>query len=91
MNMNIFRNYGCLSKEKSAVYTYGNPQPTAKYHEEIAVKLPDGWETYESISGETILTAPWGENYTMHEVLCGNEYPCLRTLENGNMIRLEVI
>lgn len=91
MTVNIFKNYGCLGKEKSVVYTYGNPQPTAKCNDEITVKIPDGWETYENESGETILTAPWGKNYMMYEVLTGDEYPCFRTFGNGEKIRLEVV
>lgn len=91
MYLNIFKNYGCLSAEKSIIYTYGNPQPTAKCYDEITVRLPGGWETYESIAGETILTAPWGKNYRMGEILCGDEYPCFRTFGNGERIRLEVV
>lgn len=87
----LYKNYGCLDAEKINIYTYGNPQPTAKCSDEITVKLPVGWETYESVTGETILTAPWGKNYTIHEVLCGDEYPCFRTFGNGERIQLEVM
>lgn len=91
MTIDIFKNYGCLGAEKSIIYTYGNPQPTAKCYDEIAVKLPNGWETYESAAGETILTTPRGEYYRICDILCGDEYPCFRTFGNGERIRLEVI
>lgn len=90
-SIDIYKNYGCLSNEKRNVYTYGNPEATAKCYDVTTVKIPDGWETFESFAGETILTAPWGKNYRVHEVLCGNEYPCFRDFENGKRIRLEVI
>lgn len=87
----IYKNYGCLGAEKRIIYTYGNPADTARCSDEISVKIPEGWEIYESISGETILTAPWGKNYTVYEVLSGDEYPYFRTFGNGEKIRLEVI
>lgn len=87
----IYKNYGCLGAEKRAIYTYGNPQPTATCSDEITVRTPEGWETYESISGETILTAPWGDNYTMHQILSGDEHPCFRTFGHGDKIELEVL
>lgn len=89
--INIYSNYGCLSAEKSIIYTYGNTNETAVCSDKITVKIPEGWETYESVAGETILTAPCGKNYTVHELLCGDEYPCFRDFENGRRIRLEVM
>lgn len=93
MKIKLFKNYGCLSAEKRVIYTYGIPQDTAVCSDEITVKIPDGWEVCENIMGETIVTAPWGKNYTMHEVLCGNEDPCFRTFGHGENSRivLEVV
>lgn len=91
MTIDIFKNYGCLGSEKTNVYTYSNPESTAKCYDKITVKIPEGWETFENYMGDTILTAPWKENYTVHEVLCGNEYPCFRTFGNDDRIKLEVL
>lgn len=90
-SIEIYKNYGCLAHEKMIVYTYGSPEETAKCYDKITVKIPDGWETFENYMGETILTAPLGKNYTIHEVLCGDEYPCFRTFGNGDRIKLEVM
>lgn len=87
----IYKNYGCLAAEKRIIYTHGMPQPTAKCSDEIIIKIPEGWETYENDVGETILTAPWGKFYEMNEILCGDEFPCFRTFGNGERIRLEVM
>lgn len=87
----IYKNYGCLAAEKINVYTYSAPEASAKCYDRIVVKIPDGWETFENYMGETILTAPWGKNYTVHSVLGGNEYPYFRTFGNGENICLDVI
>lgn len=89
-SIEIYKNYGCLSAEKKYIYTYGNPEATAKCYDIISVKIPDGWETYENLAGETILNSPDRKNYTVHEVLCGDEYPCFRVF-GYERIRLEVV
>ena len=76
MNIKIYCNYGCLSAEKRNVYTYGAPEATATCWDEITVEAPEGWEPYENYMGELMVTAPWGTNYTINEVLEGNEKPC---------------
>nr|DAG80906.1 MAG TPA: hypothetical protein [Caudoviricetes sp.] len=83
MKIKIYCNYGVLSAEKRNVYTYGNPDSTAACWDEITVETPEGWETYENYMGELMVTAPWGANYTINEVLEGNEKPCF-TAYDGN-------
>lgn len=87
----IYKNYGCLSAEKSIIYTYGVEHPTAICSDVITVKIPDGWEKYKNESGEIIVTAPWGENYTIHDVLYGNDTPKFRTFGHGGGLTLEVV
>lgn len=89
----IFKNYGCLTAEKRAVYTYGNPQPTATCSDIITARIPKGWEAYEGQSGEMLLTAPWGENYSVNQVLCGDKSPCFSAYVDGHekQVMLEVI
>ena len=76
MKIKIYCNYGALATEKRNVYTYGNPNPTATCWDEITVETPEGWEPYENYMGELMVTAPWGTNYTINDVLSGNEKPC---------------
>lgn len=83
MKIKIYCNYGVLAAEKRNVYTYGNPDSTATCWDEITVEAPEGWEPYENYMGELMVTAPWGTNYTINEVLQGNEKPCFYALD-GN-------
>lgn len=76
MNIKIYCNYGCLSAEKRNIYTYGCPDLTATCWDEMTVEIPEGWEAYENYMGMLAVTAPWGTNYTINDVLSGNEKPC---------------
>lgn len=76
MKIKIYCNYGCLSAEKRNVYTYGCPDSTATCWDEMTVEIPEGWEAYENYMGRLVVTAPWGTNYIINEVLGGNEKPC---------------
>lgn len=81
-------NYGCLSAEKRAIFTAGNPQPTAKSSEPVEYTVPDGWTLEEAASGEMVVTAPWGWTYELNEVLQGNEYAYFGGIDNnGNVFR----
>lgn len=71
----IYRNYGVLSAEYRNVYTYGNPHATAAAWDTLTVQIPDGWKMYENVFGEPIITAPWGLNYTVNELLAGDKEP----------------
>lgn len=90
----IFKNYGCLAAERRVIYTYGNEAGTATFSEEITVKVPDGWEMYETVSGEIACEAPWGIIYSVSELLCGNEQPCFSAYDgNGKLhcVQLDVV
>mgnify|MGYP000117971610 FL=1 len=86
MNIKIYCNYGCLSAEKRNVYTYGAPEATATCWDEITVEAPEGWEPYENYMGELMVTAPWGTNYTINEVLEGNEKPCFSAYDGNRKL-----
>lgn len=82
----IYRNYGVLGAEKRNVYTYGAPHFRGTCSDEITVIVPEGWELYETISGGTGVTSPWGWDYEINEVLQGDEYPYFRAYDkNMNM------
>jgi len=80
--INIFKNYGCLAAEKRTIYTYGGQHHRAVCSDIISVKIPEGWKTYESASGELMITSPWGWNYQINEVLSGNEFPCFSAVDS---------
>lgn len=71
----IYQNYGVLTAEKRSRYTYGAEHPHATCSDRLTVEVPEGWELYETISGDFAVTAPWGWNYEINDVLAGDEYP----------------
>lgn len=94
MTITIHRNYGVLGKEKRNVYTYGSEHESATCSDELTVAIPKGWELFENVMGNTMVTAPWGWNYDINDVLAGNESPGLRAMDqnmNLNIYPLEVI
>lgn len=83
MELQIFKNYGCLAAEKRAVYTYGAEHPTAVCSDVLTVYIPEDWQIFENELGEVLLTAPWGWNYTVNEVLSGDEKPCFSGMDKN--------
>lgn len=71
----IYKNYGCLTAEKRSLYTYGAEHATAVCSDKMTVEIPDGWTLSETVSGSMIITAPWGWNYQINEVLAGDANP----------------
>lgn len=67
--INIYCNYGVLGSEKMKIYTFGGEHPHATCSDKMTVVVPDGWEIYKNQAGQTIVTAPWGWNYEINEVL----------------------
>ena len=93
MNIKIYCNYGVLAAEKRNIYTYGAPHVTATCYDEMMVEIPEGWEAHENNSGELIVTAPWGWDYDINEVLQGDKKPCFYALDknmNGHRAFLEI-
>lgn len=81
----IFENYGCLAAEKRSIYTAENPAATATAWDEMTVAVPDGWDAWENNSGETMVTSPWGMDYSVNQVLRGDKEPMfVGTDECGN-------
>lgn len=89
MTIDIFKNYGVLAAEKRAVYTYGAEESTAVCSDVLTVKIPDNWECGENHMGELILTAPWGWNYTVNDVLQGDENPYFYALDKDGRKHIE--
>ena len=78
----IFENYGCLGAEERSVYTAGNPHATATAWDELTVAVPEGWESWKSDTGETVVTAPWGWSYSLNEILAGDKEPVFWAVDN---------
>lgn len=90
----IYCNYGVLAAEKRNVYTYGGQHPTATCSDKMTVVVPEEWELWENQMGKTMVTAPWGWDYDINEVLQGNEYPYFRAYDNNmdmKVFKLDVI
>ncbi len=82
----LYCNYGCLSAEKRALYSYGAPIDSATTSEKITVSFPDrfwsdGWTIEENEMGEQLLCSPWKRNYTWDMVLEGNQTPCVHAVD----------
>ena len=65
----IYANYGVLAAEKRTVYTFGGAHPHATCSDKMTVVIPDGWVLYRNQIGQTMITAPWGWDYDINEVL----------------------
>ena len=82
----IYCNYGVLGSEKRKVYTFGGEHPHATCSDEVTVIVPNGWGIYENQYGETMVSSPWGWNYTVNEVLIDRKgHPAFQALDkDGN-------
>ena len=81
MNIRIYCNHGVLAAEKRKIYTFGAPHDTAESWEEMTAEIPEGWKPFENAAGELMVTAPWGWDYSINEVLQGNKKPCFYALD----------
>ncbi len=81
--LEIYCNYGVLAAEKRNVYTYGVEHVHATCSDKITVSIPEGWESYKNVYGTVVLKSPWGEHYTVDEVLCGDKNPCFEVIDNN--------
>lgn len=83
----IFENYGCLAAEKRSVYTVDNHHATAVVWDEMTVSVPEDWEVWESRSGATGVTTPWGVDYLVREILAGDKEPIFRVTDDNHKER----
>lgn len=83
----IYKNFGVLSEEKKAVYTYGGSHPLAKASEVLYAKIPDTWEFSENYAGETLLVSPWGNTYLVNDVLSGDKQPYFEAYDTDKVVR----
>lgn len=76
MEIEIYKNYGCLAAEKRAVYTYNNPAGTAVCWDKMTVQTPKDWETCKNRYGQPLIR-PKGQEYwwLINEVLSGDKAP----------------
>lgn len=81
--LEIYKNYGVLGAEKRNVFTFGAEHATAICSDKMTVAVPDGWDVFESASGLTAVTAPWGQNYDIGEILQGNKNPYFCAMDHN--------
>lgn len=87
----IYANYGVLAAEKRTVYS---ERPVSEAFDQLTVKIPDGWGLYETVTGSKALTAPWGGNYSINEVLAGDKNPMFIVIDDvhkEHRIKLEEV
>lgn len=71
MELNCYRNYGVLGREKEIVYSFSNPIATADSSEKITFLMPEGWEISSAAGDypEEVIYSPWGTGYTPDELM----------------------
>lgn len=76
MQLEIYKNYGCLAAEKRAIYTFGCPEGTATCWDKMKVQTPKSWEESKNELGRPFFR-PQGQKYwwEVNEVLSGNKKP----------------
>lgn len=76
MEIEIYKNYGCLAAEKRAVYTYNCPAGTAVCWDKMTVRTPKDWEESENEYKRPIFR-PKGQEYwwEVNDLLHGSENP----------------
>lgn len=79
----IYKNYGVLGSEKISVYSFGGEHPHATCSDKITVAVPDRWEIFQSQAGQMMVTAPWGWDYEINEVLQGDQKPCFCAMDKN--------
>lgn len=91
MRFEIYCNYGVTGAEKRNVYTCGGEHYNAVCSDKLTVESPEGWEVYENIMGNLMVTAPWGWTYEINDVLSGNIHPYFEARnENGELKRVKL-
>lgn len=68
----VYCNYGVLAAEKRNVYTE-LPHFRAVCWDRIIIETPEGWEAYKNCFDSTIIKSPWGQAYSINEILCDND------------------
>lgn len=94
-NIELYRNYGVLGAENQDIYTYGISHSMAVVSDTILVKVPDEWELFENIYGETLIMAPWGWKYDINDLLNTTPSgPCFSGIDkfyNPFLVKLDVV
>ena len=96
MKFEIYCNHGVLGAEKRNVYTYGGEHFRAVCSDKLTVRLPenDSFKIYETAMGELMVESSWGWQYTINEVLNGEENPCFYALDKhkaAHRVYLEIV
>ena len=96
MKFEIYCNHGVLGAEKRNVWTYNVEHSRGVCSEKFIVRLPenDSFKIYESATGELMVESSWGWQYTINEVLNGEEKPCFYALDKhkaAHRVYLEIV
>jgi hypothetical protein len=59
--------------------------PAGEIYDTMTVRIPDGWEFYETVTGEKALKSPWGWQYSVDEVLSGDTKPVFFAIDNKEL------
>lgn len=78
------------------MYTYGCEHPRGTCADEIKVKLPKNncFQIYETAIGDLAVESVWGWQYSINDVLQGNEKPCFYAIDkdgDGHRVYLDEI
>lgn len=85
----IYCNYGVLAAEKRNVYTYSGEHPNASCSDTMTVEIPEGWDIFQSQIGKVMVTAPWGWDYDINEVLTDIKgRPAFRTMDKNGRYKI---
>ena len=56
---------------------------TATCSDRMTVKIPEGWDVFQGVTGNVMVEAPWGWTYDINEVLQGNKNPYFYALDKN--------
>lgn len=92
----IYCNYGVLGAEKRNVHTYGCKHSRGICADEIKAKLPENnyFQIYETAMGDLAVESAWGWQYSINDVLQGDEKPCFYAIDkdgDGHRVYLDEI
>lgn len=70
--------YGvCNRLSYEHVYVFQDHAPIGEPHDVFEVELPNGYEAYENVVGDTIISSPYGLNYFIYECFKPGKEPVL--------------
>ncbi|MCI9640435.1 hypothetical protein ACDL92_11860 [Ihubacter sp. mB4P-1] len=89
----IYANYGVLTREKTVVYSFGGENATALRSETLYVEIPDDFKIGRNYMGELLITPPDSEfNWTINQLLSKHgENVSFRWIDKNGRQRYKVL